>query len=73
MEEIGVRELERALAEDDLIIVDEIVKMELFSEQFQNTVKTILDSAKPFLGTIVKSRSPLADIIKKRPDVLLFK
>ncbi|MGB3904128.1 MAG: nucleoside-triphosphatase, partial [Anaerolineae bacterium] len=35
LEEVGVAALRRAIAEADLIVVDEIGKMELFSEAFR--------------------------------------
>lgn len=72
LEEIGVREIESALRMDDLIVVDEIGKMELFSEKFKVMVLEALNSPKPFLATITKSRNPFADKIKKRNDVVLL-
>ena len=35
LENIGARSLEQALKNDDLIIIDEIGKMEVFSEEFK--------------------------------------
>ncbi len=72
LEEIGVREIERALEDEDLIVVDEIGKMELFAPRFQAVVLRALDSSKPFLTTITKSSIPFTNGIKKRDDVLLF-
>ena len=71
LEEIGVREIEKALEEDDLIVVDEIGKMELFSSKFQTAITCVLDSPKIFLGTIMKGKNSFADKIKKRSDVFL--
>lgn len=72
LEEIGVREIEHSLQTNDLIVVDEIGKMELFSEKFQTVILKALDSPKPFLAAITRSRSPFTDQIKKRSDILLF-
>jgi nucleoside-triphosphatase len=69
LEEIGVREIEKALDKDDLIVVDEIGKMELFSQKFKTAVTRALESPKPFLGTIMQGRNPFADKVKKRSDV----
>ncbi|MFQ5824446.1 MAG: NTPase [bacterium] len=72
LEEIAVREIEKALQRDDLIVVDEIGKMELFSKNFQAVILKALNSPKPFLATITKSSNPFTDKIKKRNDVLLI-
>lgn len=71
LEEIGVREMEKALEKDDLIVVDEIGKMELFSSKFQTAITRILASPKIFLGTIMKGKNSFADKIKERSDVFL--
>jgi nucleoside-triphosphatase len=55
-----------------LIIIDEIGKMECFSDQFRRLLKDILDSEKTVIATIaLKGRGIIAEI-KKRPDITLF-
>jgi nucleoside-triphosphatase len=49
---IGVNALRRALSKGDIIVIDEIGKMELYSEEFQEAVEKALSSSKPLLGTI---------------------
>ncbi len=70
LERIGVAEVERAVddASTALIIVDEIAKMELFSERFRRAVERALESSKPLLGTIQIRHDPFLDRIRARAD-----
>lgn len=69
LDQVGVRAIQDALATADLIIVDEIGPMELFSPRFRQTVQDVLDSDKTTLGVVhYKARAPLIDSIKKRSD-----
>ncbi len=72
LDSIGVSALQKAAAECDLVIVDEIGKMELFSEKFRNTVLGIIESGKKVLGTIMLKSDPWANQIKKKPQVKLL-
>ncbi len=55
-----------------IVIIDEIGKMECFSDRFQFLVRAILDSDKLFIATIaLKGGGMIADV-KKRDDVTLF-
>jgi len=72
LERVGVAALRRAAAQCDLVVVDEIGKMELFSAQFRATVTQIIDSGKRLLGTIMSDPHPWADTIKRRPQVKLI-
>jgi nucleoside-triphosphatase len=69
LDRIGVSALERALQQSDLIVIDEIGKMELLSLKFQNALKEIIISGKKVLGTIMLNPHPFADQIKLRPEV----
>jgi nucleoside-triphosphatase len=69
LENIGAAAIERAIADSDLIVIDEIGKMELFSPRFRETVLKAIDSDKKVLGTIMLNSHPFADQIKRRPDV----
>jgi len=69
LNKVGVSALQQALKEDDLIVVDEIGKMELLSPQFQEVVLQAIDSGKRVLGTIMLGPHPFADKIKRRPEV----
>lgn len=69
LNEVGVSALRQALKEDDLIIVDEIGKMEFLSPQFRQVVLQAIESGKKVLGTIMLSPHPFADKIKRHPGV----
>ena len=68
---VGVSALYQAAEECDLVVVDEIGKMELFSANFREAVLHIIDSGKKVLGTIMLSPNPWADAIKRQPQVNL--
>ena len=55
----------------DFIIIDEIGKMELFSQKFKQKVIEALDTGK-VIATIMERPNPFADQIKKRKDVNLY-
>ena len=69
LDDIGVPAIYKAMEEDDLIVVDEIGKMELFSSQFREAVSKAMDSDKKVLATIMLNSYPFADEIKARPEV----
>ncbi len=57
----------------DLIVLDEIGKMELFSRKFQEFVKKIFRSNISIIATIGKKmQHPLKDYILNVPEVILF-
>jgi nucleoside-triphosphatase len=83
LEEIGIKEIEEGLKGDFLIIVDEIGKMELFSEKFKEVILKALDSKNKILGTIMFTPyrihsgaglkpNPFCDKIKERKDTKIF-
>lgn len=47
-----VYEFEKSFAEADLIVIDEIGKMELFSEKFKIALQKIFESEKPLLAAL---------------------
>ncbi len=66
---LGVSALRQALEGNDLIVVDEIGKMELLSPQFRKIVLQAIESGKKILGTIMLNSHPFADKIKRRPEI----
>jgi nucleoside-triphosphatase len=73
LEEIGVREIEEGLKGDFLIVVDELGKMELFSNKFREVILRALDSQKnKILGTITLKSNPFCDKIKQRKDTKIL-
>jgi len=71
-ERVGVAAIARALAQADVVIIDEIGKMEMFSAAFKDAVLAVLASAKPLLATITQSPHPWADNLKRHPHVELW-
>jgi len=69
LDRVAVSALRRALKEADLIVVDEIGKMELLSPQFKEAVMQAINSGKKVLGTIMLNPHPFADEIKLHPQV----
>ena len=71
LEAIGVESILEALKNKNrnLIIIDEIGKMELFSVHFQDAVIKALDSSKKVLGTIHMKLTPFTKRIKDREDI----
>jgi len=66
---VGVSALRQALIECDLIVIDEIGKMELLSPQFREAVRRAIDGDKRVLGTIMLNPNPFCDALKAHPGV----
>jgi nucleoside-triphosphatase len=72
-EAIGVQAVIRARRDADLIVIDEIGKMELYSPPFARVLFEVLDGPRPLLGTILARTHPVADRIKAHPQVRLHR
>jgi nucleoside-triphosphatase len=73
LESIGVKSLDRAPRNEDLVIIDEIGKMEIFSDKFKEKVLACLNSEKFVLATIGIGGDKYISRIKERDDVTVFK
>lgn len=72
LEDLGVRALEEA-KEADVIVIDELGKMESESKKFVNAVKEILDMDKNIIITVhKKSRNSLLQEIRRRDDIRIL-
>jgi len=72
LEEIGVNSIFEALKKNKICIIDELGKMELYSEKFKKVVLAALDSKNKVLGTIKLTSDPFTDEIKRREDTTIF-
>jgi len=73
LESIGVDAILRAIGEADIVVIDEVGPMELFSQSFRKALIEALKSGKTILGTIhhrVKTR--IIAEIKERKDVAII-
>jgi len=70
---LGAGSILRAAKEADIVIIDEIGPMELFSEALKEAVAEAISSGKPVLGTIhYWARDPLIVAVKKRKDAKII-
>lgn len=72
LERVGVPALHKAAQQCDLVVIDEIGKMELFSADFREAVSQMIDSGKRIIGTIMLNPNQWADAIKRQPQVNLI-
>ncbi len=56
---------------DEIVIIDEIGKMECFSPAFRTALIKTLDSGNRIIGSIAQKGTPFIEKIKQRRDVLL--
>jgi nucleoside-triphosphatase len=73
LEDVGVKAIDDANSGADVIIIDEVGKMEVESEKFVAAVKRALESNKPLILTLhKKSRNPLLQDIRRRDDIRIL-
>ena len=75
LERIGIPAIEKAITDEiiNIIIIDEIGKMEMLSERFCEVVIEALDSDKPIMVTLhKKSRTPLLQDVRRRDDIRIL-
>ncbi len=68
-ERVGVAALQRAIDGTEIVIFDEIGKMELFSSRFKSAVIKALDCGKPVIATAMIAAEPWIDALKRMPGV----
>jgi nucleoside-triphosphatase len=69
VEQVAVPAMLEALAEQKVVVIDEIGPMEILSPLFRETVRAILNSNARVVGTIVERPEPFADEVKGHPGV----
>ncbi len=68
-DKIAIPSLEKALERNELIIIDEIGKMELFSRRFRSLIQRILASDERILGVIHQKTDQFTQQIRQSPTV----
>lgn len=72
-ESVSIEAIKNACASCDLIVIDEVGKVEVESQAFVDAVKEALDVDKPMIITLhKKSRNPLLQDIRRRDDVRIL-
>jgi nucleoside-triphosphatase len=71
-ERIALRALRIEKKEADLLVVDEIGRMELASQTFRSTLLELLDATEPLLATVHAGRDAFTEEIISREDALVF-
>lgn len=56
----------------DIVVIDEIGKMECFSPLFRDALLKVLDSSRPLIGSIALKGNQFIESVKARRDVTLF-
>jgi nucleoside-triphosphatase len=73
LENVGVGAILSACKNADLIVVDEVGPMELYSKAFEEAVLKALESGKVVLGTIhYRARTSFTNMVRNRGDVELI-
>ncbi|MEM3623588.1 MAG: NTPase [Candidatus Bathyarchaeia archaeon] len=73
LDAVGAEAILKAVEECDVIAVDEIGPMELFSEKFRLAVKMAVESPKPIIGVVHwKAKHKLIDEVKTRKDAEIY-
>jgi nucleoside-triphosphatase len=72
LQAIGVTAIRQAIASKEVVVIDEIGKMEMLSESFRDAVQEALDSDRDIVGTIMFHPHPWADAIKENPRVTVI-
>lgn len=73
VDRVGVTAIRDALNSKDVVVIDEIGRMELISDRFRDIVQVALDSPKLVLGTIALKETNTAKKIKERKDTRIIK
>ena len=73
LDAVGVKAIKAAIKEADVIVIDEVGKMEVESPGFVEAVNEALDCDKPLILTLhKKSRNPLLQDIRRRDDLRIL-
>jgi len=69
LDSVGATAIVNAVDDSDIVAIDEIGPMELFSERFREAVRRAVESSKPVISIVHwKARDSLLDEVKGRED-----
>ena len=71
-DDLGAKLLLQAQAAHDVIVIDEIGRLERFASAYHQALEACFSGDKPVLGVIRKHKAEWADWIRERQDVLLL-
>jgi len=72
IDRVGVAALRRAVARCEVVIIDEIGKMELFSGRFREVVLQAVGGPRPVVATVMSKPNPWVDALKAMPNVVVW-
>ncbi len=73
LESLGVNAVKAGMEGADIVIIDEMAKMEMSSDLFCDTVRALLETDLPIIMTIHrKSRHPILQEIRRRTDIRMM-
>jgi len=73
LEQVGVKAIEDAAEKADVVVIDEVGKLEVESDAFVEAVRGVLKLDKDVIITLhKKSRNPLLQDIRKRDDIRIL-
>ncbi|MBS7608083.1 MAG: NTPase [Candidatus Bathyarchaeia archaeon] len=73
LDSVGAEAILKAVKECDVVAIDEIGPMELFSEKFRKAVQEAVKSGKIVVGVVHwKARDKLVEAVKAHPDTEIF-
>lgn len=73
LDSIGANAIQEAIKTADVIVIDEIGPMELYSQTFKQAVQQAMSSAKPVIATIhYRATDAFVRNVKMRPDIELY-
>jgi nucleoside-triphosphatase len=72
IERVGVEALREAMASGGVVLVDEIGKMELFSDAFKEAVVEAVESEARVLGTVMRGSRAWVEALKERDEVRVW-
>ncbi len=73
LETVGVKAITEAVEKCDVVAIDEVGPMELFSEKFKEAVERVLESGKLVIAVVHwKAEDKLINNVKERADAEAF-